>query len=398
MKNKISIPKFVIAAPGHCAYYDSLALALHKHGLLRFVAMGTRRGVDGLPDEFVRLNPAIGLANYVAAKTLPPFAAESFRERSFPWFDHWVKKQLTPGDHIISSYAYANESFKWVRAHGGKTLLDGGNSHPENFWNILSEEQRLQHSKHPPVPGHFHRRSMAMMEHVDYVMPASSYVANSFLARGFKPGSFLAHSRPVNPSIFKPLETVRPKDRPLTLICTGDLCLRKGTPYLLESFRLVRNKIPDVKFVLRRSIRDDIKPAFARYQDLPIQWLEYLPQPELAHQLRQADLFILPSLEEGMARTACEAMACGLPAILTTNTGANDFIRPGVNGEVVPIRDPQAIADAVFKWAEKILSPGWQPRVATDWELLTSESLFEQMFIGQLRQLQLAPDKNPSSE
>jgi glycosyltransferase involved in cell wall biosynthesis len=390
----MSSAQFVIASPGHNSYYDSLALALHKNGLLRFIAMGTRRGVAGLPDEFARLNPAIGLANYIAAKTLTPFAAESFRCRLYPWFDRWVKKQLTPGDHIISSYAYANESFKWVRAHGGKTILDGGNSHPENFWAILTEEQRRQNSAHPPVPEHYYRRELAMMSDVDYVMPASSFVADSFLARGFKRESFLQHSRPVNPLVFKPLETVRPKGRPLTLISTGELCFRKGTPYLIESFRLVREKIPDVKIVLRKNIRDEIKPVLARYNDLPIQWLGFMPQQELANQLRQADIFILPSLEEGMARTACEALACGLPAILTPNTGSNDFIRPGVNGEVVPIRDPQAIADAVFKWAEKILSPGWQPRVPVDWELLTSESLFEEAFIGQLRQLQLVPNKN----
>ena len=80
--------RFVIALPGHNSYYDYLALALHKHELLRFIAMGTRRGVAGLPDEFTRLNPAIGLATYIAAKTLPQFSAESFRCRLYPWFDH----------------------------------------------------------------------------------------------------------------------------------------------------------------------------------------------------------------------------------------------------------------------------------------------------------------------
>jgi len=378
--------RFVIALPGHNSYYDYLALALHKHELLRFIAMGTRRGVAGLPDEFTRLNPAIGLATYIAAKTLPQFSAESFRCRLYPWFDHWVKRQLHPGDHIISSYAYANECFKWVRANGGKTFLDSGNSHPENFWKILSEEQRRQNCPYPPVPEHYYRREMAMMEHVDYVMPTSSFVIRSFLERGFKPESLLFHSRPVNLSVFKPLETRRPKDRPLTLICTGELCLRKGTPYLLEAFRLVQKKIPGVKFVLRRIIRSDIKSVLARHHDLPIQWLESMSQQELARHLRQADIFILPSLEDGLALTVVEALVSGLPTITTPNTGASDFIQPGVNGEVVPIRDAQAIADAVLKWADKILAPGWQPRFLMDPKLCSFEH-FEETFIGQLRAL-----------
>src|SRR6059058_3151492 len=54
------------------------------------------------------------------------------------------------------------------------------------------------------------------------------------------------------------------------------------------------------------------------------------------------------SLEEGLVRTALEAMACGLQVVLTPNTGTSDFVQPGVNGEVVPIRDPRATAEAIL--------------------------------------------------
>src|SRR5436190_2443951 len=247
----MSAPQFVIASPGHASIYDAEALTLHKQGLLHFIAMGTRRGVDGLPAEVTRLKPAIGLCAYVAAKTISSFAAESVRFRLYPWLDRWVKKQLRAGNHIISSYAYANASFQWVRAHGGKTFLDGGNSHPDNFWELLTEEQRRWKSPYPPVARHYYERSRAMMEHVDYVFTASNYVAESFLARGFKPEQLLHHPRPLNLSAFKPLEEERPKNKPLTLIHTGALCLRKGTPYLLEAVRLIQKKIPNVRLHLR---------------------------------------------------------------------------------------------------------------------------------------------------
>ena len=134
----MSAANFVIASPGHASIYDNEALALHKHGRLRFLAMGTRRGVDGLPASVTRLKPVIGLLNYAGARTVSAFAAESFRFRLHPWFDRWVRSQLQPGDNVISSYGYANASFQWACAHGGKTFLDAGNSHPENFWNILT--------------------------------------------------------------------------------------------------------------------------------------------------------------------------------------------------------------------------------------------------------------------
>jgi glycosyltransferase involved in cell wall biosynthesis len=114
-----------------------------------------------------------------------------------------------------------------------------------------------------------------------------------------------------------------------------------------------------------------------------------LPHKQLGERMRTCDLLILPSLEDGFARTVTEGLACGLPVITTPNTGASEWIRPGVNGEVVPIRDPQAIADAVFKWADKILSPDWQPSAQVDTQSLTAGH-FEQTFIGQLAERGLA--------
>lgn len=379
--------QFVVATPARSVCDDN-ARALERIGKLRFIALGTRRGTAGVPPEHTRLNPLIGLAGYAAAKILPPYRAESFRFGQLPWFDRWVKRQLTPGDHIISSYGYANESFKFVRAHGGKTFVDAGNSHIENFWEVISEEHRRWNCPTPPFSPFWLERSRAMLAEVDYVLSPSSHVTNSFLARGFSPEQILKNVYPVNLSLFQPRAAPRPKNQPLTIINTGSLSLRKGTPYLLEAFRIVRGKIPNARLLLTRTVQDDVKPILARYNDLPVAWSGYLDHAQLAARLQSADIFVLPSLEEGLVRTACQAMACGLPVVLTPNTGANDFVRPGVSGEVVPIRDPQAIAGAIFKWADKILSPGWQPQVLRDAKLLSFEH-FESTFIGQLRERHL---------
>ena len=390
MKPCCEIPeaRFVVATPARSVCDDN-ARALLRQGRLRFLALGTRRGTAGVPPEHTRLNPCIGLAAYAAAKTLPPFYAEAFRFRLHPWFDRWVKNQLRPGNHIISSYGYANDCFKFVRKHGGKTLLDGGNSHPDNFWNILTEEHRRWKCPYPPVARHHYDRSLAMMEHVDFVLSPSTFVTRSFLERGFKPEQILRNVYPLNLSCFTPACERRPGARPLTLVCTGSLSLRKGTPYLLEAFRLIRGKIPAARLLLTDAVQDSVKPVLAKYRDLPIEWSPPLQHPRLAERLRGADLFLLPSLEDGFAQTVTEALACGLPAITTLNTGASDLIQPGVNGEVVPIRDPQAIAEAVFQWAEKLLTPDWHSHALVDAKLL-SFAHFEQEFFSQLRARGLA--------
>ncbi len=77
-------------------------------------------------------------------------------------------------------------------------------------------------------------------------------------------------------------------------------------------------------------------------------------------------------------------MACGLPAVLTPNTGSADYVTPGVTGEVVPIRDAKAIADAVLKWADLIMSDAHRPKIPFDAEAL-SFATFERTFLGQLK-------------
>jgi alpha-maltose-1-phosphate synthase len=377
------IPYFVVATPGR-SVSDNHARALHEQGLLRFLALGTRRGTAGIPRSHTRLNPWIGLFSYAATCVVSPRHAESFRFRLLPWFDRWVVRQLQPGDCILSSYGYTNACFRFVRQHGGKTFLEAGNSHPENFWAVVSEEHRRWNCPYPPFAHHWHERSKAMMADVDYVLSPSSYVANTFLARGFRPEQIFKCPFPLDFTTFTPAADPRPQNRPLTIINTGSLSLRKGTPYLLEAFRIVRRRIPTARLLLTDLVQDDVKPVLARFNDLPIEWSPPLPHAQLAARLQSADIFVLPSLEEGLVRTALEAMACGLPAILTPHTGANDFIQPGVNGDVVPIRDPQATADAILKWGERILAPGWQPRLLADLSSLSYEN-FARSFISQLR-------------
>jgi glycosyltransferase involved in cell wall biosynthesis len=343
------VSRFVVAAPARSVCDDN-ARALEHAGHLRFIALGTRRGITGVPAERTRLNPAIGAAAYFFGRFFSVYRGEALRFRLHPWFDRWVGGQLRAGDHLISSYGYANASFRWAREHGGRTFLDGGNSHPENFWSIVSEEHRRWGCAYPPYAPHHHRRALAMLEHTDFVLSPSSYVTRSFLERGFKPEQIIRNVYPLDLVCFRPPAEPRPADRPLTIIFTGSLSLRKGAPYLLEAFRIVHHTEPAARLLLTSSVAAGMEPVLAKHSDLPIDWAPSLPHEALAARLRSADVFVLPSLEDGFARTVAEALACGLPVITTPNTGASDLIRSGANGEVVPIRDAQAIADAVLKW------------------------------------------------
>jgi glycosyltransferase involved in cell wall biosynthesis len=349
------VKSFIVATP-YRSVCDEQARALHAQGQLRLYTTWTRRGTDEISPDLTRKLPLLGLASYIGAKTLPPYQAEAFRFSLYPLYDRWVASMVRPGDSIISSYCYANESFRKVRALGGKTFLDAGNSHPDNFWKILSEEHSRWNCPYPPVPRFYIRRARAMLDETDYIIAPSEFVAESFLERGFDAERILRVPYGVDLSTFTSNLIPREKSRPFTLISTGSLSLRKGTPYLLEAFRMIRKTIPDARLLLSDLKSASILPILESYSDLPIEWAPSLGHEDLARRLKSADLFILPSLEEGLVRTALEAMACGVPVILTPNTGSSDYVTEGVNGSVVPIRDAAAIAEKAIWWWRRINS------------------------------------------
>ena len=66
---------------------------------------------------------------------------------------------------------------------------------------------------------------------------------------------------------------------------------------------------------------------------------------------QQADAFLLSSLSEGISNAVLEAMACGLPVVTTNCGGMREAVSDGVEGFVVPTRDPEAMAEALHRLA-----------------------------------------------
>ena len=365
---------------------DNFARALENHKLLEFYALGTRRGVRGVPPEHTRLQPLFGLLNYAAFQILPVYQAESLRFRTFGLFDRWAQSQLSPGQHLLTAYAFANDSMRWVRKHGGKAFLDAWTSHPAEFWNVLTEEQKLWNSRYPPVSRYYQDRAADSVEAADYVFVSSTFVQQSYIKRGFDPARLLFCPYPVDLGLYQPAPEPRPAQRPFTLLHTGGVSLRKGAPYLLEAFRLIRKEVPDAILRVRRDIRNDAEEILRRYSDLPIEWSGALSLEEHVLRYQTSDLFLFPSVEDGFAQVVAEALACGLPVVTTHNTGASDLIQPGINGDIVPIREPESLALAALKWWERIRAG---ERIGNFEELRSRLSFqrFEASFIEHLARL-----------
>ena len=344
----------------HARVFDSL-------GILRKYIIGTRAATPGIRPERQQLLPQFGLANFLVARSLSMYRGECFRFALSPWFERSVRSGFRPGDSLFAGLGYLNGCMQDVKQWGGTTMLDARNSHPSNFWSLIAEEHARWECNLPPISPEHHMRQQRSVALADWVFAPSRFVADSFTARGFPADRVIRLPYPVDLGLFHPAPAARPADRPLTVCSSGLLTLRKGSPYLFEAFRLIRKEVPDARLKLIDSMADSFRMIYQRhgFNQLPVDWSPGMPHRELVTWLQNADVFLLPTIEEGMVRSAAEAMGCGLPVVTTRNAGVDDLIEEGVNGSIVPIRDPEACARAVLEWWEKIRSGSYDPRANT---------------------------------
>lgn len=335
---------------------DHHARVFAEQGRLQGHYLGTRRGAAGIPESLSHRFPLVGLISYAVTRALPA-CGEAAKVASFPLFDAWASSRIPPATAVFSSYGYAVRAFEKARKSSAFTLLDGGNSHFAHYWKVVSEEHARWNCDLPPFPKAWLDRGLRSIDLTDWVFSPSSHVTRSFVEQGFSEGRILRLPYPVDLNHFSPDPVEEMPVSPLRVICTGGVSLRKGFPYLLEAMRIIR-KERDAVLLLTDIVHPSMRPILASYSDVPIEWAPMLPHEKLGARLKSAHVFALLSLEEGLARTALEAMACGVPVVLTPATGTSDFVIHGVNGEVVPIRDPEATAAAILRCQELRVDPG----------------------------------------
>jgi glycosyltransferase involved in cell wall biosynthesis len=113
---------------------------------------------------------------------------------------------------------------------------------------------------------------------------------------------------------------------------------RKNVALLLDAFALLRDRLPNVRLTLVGA-----PPAMS----LPPGVEATGEVPSVAERLRAAALFILPSFQEGFGIVVAEALAAGVPVVVTPCGGPEDLVRASGGGEVLSGFDPVELAGRV---------------------------------------------------
>jgi glycosyltransferase involved in cell wall biosynthesis len=196
---------------------------------------------------------------------------------------------------------------------------------------------------------------------VDRAVCVSRDIATMAMGYGLEPAKVYVQSPGVDVEFFAPRSAGAPRvpDGTVRLVSTGRPIWLKGHEYALKAVRILLDRGHRVTF----TIVGTAVPASQATGELlyAIRELELTHTAALAppcdrHGVRSAlaaaDVFVLPSLNEGINNATLEAMATGLPVVVTDVGGMREAVRDGVDGLVVPPRDSVALANAIERLIE----------------------------------------------
>jgi glycosyltransferase involved in cell wall biosynthesis len=124
----------------------------------------------------------------------------------------------------------------------------------------------------------------------------------------------------------------------------------KGQRYLIEAARLVVQQVPDARFVIlgEGELREHLEKQVREHH---LEKHVLLPgfRTDVLGCIKGFDLFVMSSVTEGLGTSLLDAMACARPIVATRAGGIPEIVVDGVNGLLAPIRDHQALADAIVR-------------------------------------------------
>ncbi len=327
-------------------HHFELAHQLRQHGHLQKIYSTFpwfRLKREGLPHEFVETFPwyHTGVSALARYGLYPSPWTETLDWWNGLAFDAWLKRRIPETDALIAIAGAGLAAGRLVQSRGGKYICDRGSTHAR-YQGRLLEEEFLRWDI--PLKMHDARdteREEQQYEMADCITVPSHFAAQSFVAEGIPAEKVRIIPYGARLDHFSP--QAEPDPEAFNLIFVGQIGLRKGVPYLLEAFARLCH--PRKRLRMVGAIQPEIRSLLPK---LPLDNVEFtgvVPRGELSRYFSASNALLLPSLEEGLALVQAEAMACGCPVIATTNTGAEDLFTDGKDGFIVPIRDPQALAD-----------------------------------------------------
>lgn len=330
-------------AGGLGRHLNEIVDALDRGGQPATCICGTRASASPEPGQSRARGPAAFSLPAKLLRTLPIPVSPGTRARAFfAEFDGYAAQRLPAAEHLIAFNGQALRQFRAARrARYESVSLVSANSHMRR----VSRQHALARRQYP-LEGSWAtgllERNLAEYAQADRIYVASRYTRESFLEEGF-PEEALSDF-PLTPDPRYERDDVRESSDRFEIVYVGSLSVHKGVPLLIDAI----GRLPDLDLRLRLvggwgtpGMRRFIQGASAGDRRISV-----CPGDPLPH-LRAASLCVHPAYEDGFAYAPAEALARGVPVIVSEDTGMKELIDPGRSGLILPTGDLGALTEAI---------------------------------------------------
>ncbi len=270
------------------------------------------------------------------------------------YFDQKVSQKLKsqPCDLIMGVAGQTHLGFKAAKAQGAKAWLYCLNNYlPFMQQQIQQEMEMLADATVATMNPIMLQRFVAECSQSDLIIVLSEVAKKTFVQAGFAPEKVAVLTPFIDTVKFHPVPKT---DEVFRVLYVGTIEPRKGVPYLVKAF--AQANIPNSELLIvggssTRSLRIFMEDTLQKYSNVKQEFWDF-SRTDPTEVFGKCSVLVLPSVEDGFGLVALEAMACGLPVIVTSHCGAADLVETGVNGFIVPPRDITAIADQLRFFAE----------------------------------------------
>jgi glycosyltransferase involved in cell wall biosynthesis len=357
--------RVLIAHPGR-QYSHQAALALLEAGYLDCYASGIpvskdQFGAAGrrmlakysvydeveIPVHQTKVNMITPITNRLLARRVPEYISGPLIYESLRMFDRWIARLIAhrPIDAVIAYENSAIHTFEAAKRSGAACILDAASLHRLDADRLIEDGLPRRYKE-----GVNHRKDIEVGL-ADCILTTSEFAAASYRSHVSSNVAVKAIMLGVDIERFRP--PVRRNDRrseldPVTFVFVGTAGRRKGFDVLLGALeRLLAERLPVRLMVaghVDRSIIEGRKVVREAISEVGM-----VGQGELASLLGKAHCLVLPSRLDSFGMVVPEAMACGLPVIVSEMVGAKQLVEEGRNGFIVPAEDVSALA-AKMRW------------------------------------------------
>jgi glycosyltransferase involved in cell wall biosynthesis len=256
----------------------------------------------------------------------------------------WIR----PGGRVfhVRSGAGQGGAIRRAKGHGYRVVVDHSIAHPALINRLLSPVQAIYgREDFENFESEFWDVVLADCWEADVLLVNSDFVKQSFAQFGFPSDRIQVAYWGVRADFLGAKRVYRRNGKRLRILFTGAFTLRKGAHDVVAALAELDRRAVEYELVVAGG--SHMGPSLVKRAGLrgSVRFLGHLPQEALRQLFVESDLYLFPSLAEGSARSAMEAMGAGMPIITTENTGLPN--QHGVDSWVVQVGAPSEIADAI---------------------------------------------------